>query len=485
MNPLAKGLALVLLASAMAPLDATAQGVRREMDNMFNGLTTNRTDPSISMGQRRGMISGGSFQARSQIVSVNLMPQFDPPSITAGCGGVDAYFGSISAIGDVKFEGLIRAIMANAKGYAVEVAIGAVSPHLQEIMGKLRDWMSKLNSLQANSCTIAKAAVDGVGNMALGQTYQTWLTQAGVRDDRQQTVQQPGDKSPAEQAIAENREAALKIQPGNYLWRAMKQEKTTQMFPGTGDEFLMDIISLTGTVIGCTKDEASGCSGVEDAVDAALQTKEGGDGLRYFYEYPRLSLMDIVKGGEGRSAMVLRCVGDKSEDGCLKMQPENYTSEGLEKRVMAAFLGTATTPGVIGRFRAGQDAPSQADNNLLANTGSFAGMVLNIARRDPRNAEMFVREFSAEIAAEIAYELVQQMIHNAQIAAGRSTRITSQEAALNLLERARLRLNEERKQIQGDGAVRGQRMAMYKNIIDTIPARNQPTGPIAMRGTGS
>ena len=87
------------------------------------GTMTNFTAPTAHLGQRRGMITGGSLVARNGIANTNLV-SFVPPSFSAGCGGIDLFAGSFSFINFNQFVQLLRNVAGNASGYAFQLAIG-------------------------------------------------------------------------------------------------------------------------------------------------------------------------------------------------------------------------------------------------------------------------------------------------------------------------------------------------------------------------
>ena len=82
------------------------------MTNMFDTML-NHTAPTAHLGQRRGVLTGGSVNARNRIMNESLW-HFVPPSFDAGCGGIDLFAGSFSFISAEQFQNLLRAIAANA-----------------------------------------------------------------------------------------------------------------------------------------------------------------------------------------------------------------------------------------------------------------------------------------------------------------------------------------------------------------------------------
>ena len=101
------------------------------MTNTFDTMM-NYTNPTAHLGQRRGVVTDGSLSARNRIATESLW-HFVPPSYSAGCGGIDLFAGSFSFISAEQFQNLMRAIAANAAGYAFEVALGAMCQDLSLI----------------------------------------------------------------------------------------------------------------------------------------------------------------------------------------------------------------------------------------------------------------------------------------------------------------------------------------------------------------
>jgi conjugative transfer pilus assembly protein TraH len=132
------------------------------MDAMF-GTLTNATSPTAHLGQRRGVITGGSLVTRNRIMSTNLVSVV-PPSFSAGCGGIDLYGGSFSFINLNQFVTLMRSVAANAAGYAFQLAINAMCPDCGNVMSDLQKKIQQMNQLFSNSCQLAQGVVnDAVG----------------------------------------------------------------------------------------------------------------------------------------------------------------------------------------------------------------------------------------------------------------------------------------------------------------------------------
>jgi len=246
-----RAFALLALALVLASADSSADpaGLASQMGRMFDTML-NYTAPTAHLGQRRGVITGGSLSARNRITSEALW-HFVPPSFSAGCGGIDLFAGSFSFISAEQFQNLLRAVAANAAGYAFEVALGAMCKECLETMETLQKKIQALNQGFANSCQLAKGLVNDVADAfdmkhkdntsllgmvkGLGDVFETRSTATG-----QDPIAQASANLPSEE-----RE---RLQ-GNLVWRALKRHNAVGWFLGGDDTLLEAMMSLTGTLI--------------------------------------------------------------------------------------------------------------------------------------------------------------------------------------------------------------------------------------------
>ena len=105
--------------SATAP--ALSSGLQSELNELFGNIS-NYTQPGIYESTRRGVLAGGGAQIRSRRMNIQLIA-FEPPNIKAGCGDIDIFLGSFSYINLDQFISFLRAIAANAAGYAFQMAL--------------------------------------------------------------------------------------------------------------------------------------------------------------------------------------------------------------------------------------------------------------------------------------------------------------------------------------------------------------------------
>lgn len=125
-----------------------------ELDDMFANVTA---PGSFSTTLRDGW-AGGGVGIRAPIRNISVI-SFDPPRLSAGCGGIDLFGGSFSFINSEQLIALLRAIAANAIGVAFKAAIDAINPQLGKIMGDFQQIVQNLNQGLSNTCALASTIV--------------------------------------------------------------------------------------------------------------------------------------------------------------------------------------------------------------------------------------------------------------------------------------------------------------------------------------
>jgi conjugative transfer pilus assembly protein TraH len=213
----------VLTLALLPPLSARSAGLDTQLTVMFNTLT-NATAPTAHLGQRRGVVTGGSVVARNRIMNESLW-HLVPPSVKAGCGGIDLFGGSFSFISMEQFQNLLRAIASNAAGYAFEIALQTMCKDCMEVMETLQKKLLALNQGFANSCQLAKGIVNDVADAfdvahkdktsligtlnGIGDLFEMRSTATGT-----DTVKAAYDSATDEQK---------KELTGNLVWQALKR----------------------------------------------------------------------------------------------------------------------------------------------------------------------------------------------------------------------------------------------------------------------
>lgn len=133
------------------------------MTTMFADTATNSTPGSYFETQRSGVLAGGRFSAKNHITRNLQIVGFVPPSLSSGCGGISAFGGSFSFINGDQLVSYLRDIGTNAVGYFFQLALESSCPTCAQIMNSLNDLASLVNGSLGDSCSAAKALVNGTG----------------------------------------------------------------------------------------------------------------------------------------------------------------------------------------------------------------------------------------------------------------------------------------------------------------------------------
>jgi conjugative transfer pilus assembly protein TraH len=269
MNPLKKWyvgtvnmvLSAALLAGVCTPRDAQA-GLKDALGEMF--LTSGTEAQSINTQRLRGFY-GGSLSLRSPGRSFEIV-QFAAPKIDAGCGGVDIFFGSFSFINGAQFEQLIRAIAANAVGYAIKLAIQAMCSPCGAILETLEEAIRDLNALAKNTCAISMASLTQTADkmMEHGRKIGEALSVSANRSaDATAATNKSQSERPTQTATGGDANTA-KSNPvlGNMVWRAAQQtmdsgNNTLRAFMSSREVTEM-VQSIFGTVVVRSKEASDG-----------------------------------------------------------------------------------------------------------------------------------------------------------------------------------------------------------------------------------
>lgn len=161
-----KRLSVSVLASMMLMGTAHAKEVDlKKFEDKFN-MMWNQTQASTNRvnGAYGGTLGGVSM--RSPIRNWKMM-SLTPPRFEAGCGGIDLHFGSFSFMSTDNIKDLMRTIISNSTGYAVELALRSICSDCTDVMKGFRDLSAGINFDNMNTCQMSEEAVNwiaGTGN---------------------------------------------------------------------------------------------------------------------------------------------------------------------------------------------------------------------------------------------------------------------------------------------------------------------------------
>lgn len=296
------------------------------MQSFFNamGATSNATGPGAYSAQTRNIITGGSLFVRAPVKNYQLM-NFQPPSIRAGCGGIDLFAGSFSFINKDQFVAMVRNIASNAAGHAFQLAIDAMSPMIGADLKHFQDLLQKANAQNINSCEAGSALVDG----AVGLFQQTQVHQArtyGVQQndfpDASAATAGTGDEQSINNVNQEagNDPAKKDQQPtGNIVWDALANDPSF----GSDNDLRLLLMSITGTVV-------FGAS--TDSSPSSVQVQAG----------TGITLDSFLGDGSGKTTYeVLDCTDGYGVGQCLNMTTKTISQTGFRELITNRLMQIA------------------------------------------------------------------------------------------------------------------------------------------------
>ncbi|MAD35818.1 MAG: hypothetical protein CMO30_15250 [Tistrella sp.] len=417
---------VVVVAICMAAGVPAQAGLQQEMDGLF-GQLGNVTPPAVVDTARRGGVFGGQVAVRNRIMNEQLVT-FSPPSFRAGCGGIDLYAGSFSFINGEQFVQLARSVAANAQGYAFNLALGAACPQCLAIFETLQKKLQELNQHFANSCQLAKGivndAVSAVTSQKASEAGIVATIEGGVSDFFQGWTQADG-KAPAQKAVeAAPQKAAERIQ-GNVVWRALKKANVGSWYTYGGDDLLMAILNVTGTVIVGPPSDAGDGSSKQD-----ITIIDGGG----------ITLADLAYGG---TFSIQTCDGDRSENGCLTMSGKTEVRLRGFNEIVATALGSYSEgTGYLGAYRYNY-RPRDEDVAVWAGLdGALSGLLVQATKRPSATIDDIVARAMPVLANELAFSVLSGNLRAARVALASVTGADAEQAR-QVLNAAENRLNAE------------------------------------------
>lgn len=249
MNPL-KPCCLALLACSSWQVHAS---LGSSMSDFFNdsGFNSNITNPSAYEGQSATYYNAGSLFSRSKIQNIQLA-SITLPSVSAGCGGIDAFMGGFSHINSDQLVSFGKSVIANAVPFAVDLALQTWAPAIKANRDKLQAIADQFNTTSMNSCQIAQSAVSGLAAFADGETKRhacaTLGTQRNAFSDWLEAQHKCSSVGTNQNTLASNTDEAtahvIKVNL-NVVWDALMKSSYLE----NNKEVAEFIMNLTGTVI--------------------------------------------------------------------------------------------------------------------------------------------------------------------------------------------------------------------------------------------
>lgn len=436
--------------------------VQGELNQMFGNMT-NYTAPGAYETARRGVLSGGSLKTRNKITDTPLV-NFQPPSMQAGCGGIDMFAGSFSYINADQFVQTLRSVASNAGGYAFSLALDSMCSQCMQKISDLQKKVQDLNSLASNSCQMAQGLVTNTKSAfkdLMDKNDSTHSISEGQTDvfGAMSPANNSENKSAREKLAAANKLVQCKDK-GNVLWCAMQKNSVSTYFSYADRSIQEAIMTLTGTII----------IG-EDA--QAADNKGTSAQIIPYAPNPDFTLKILLSGTLSTPVKILKCDDDEF---CSNPVPTDATIKGLAQQIEEAYN---LPGGIIDKYALGTGTLNDTEKAIVASShGTAMGpMVVNIVQKSPDIARTFVSQYSPLLAASMVNDLMVQMVGAAQTAVSTSLFPQAPEVQ-KLIETANARINREYMAVMTEkgGGLNGM-IANYNQILTAIP----PVYPVAVK----
>lgn len=375
-------------------------GLQDKLNSIFNDMS-NVSSPGYFETARRGVISGGSAYVRSPIVRTRLV-DFQPPSISAGCGGISFYGGAFSFINADQFIALLRAVAANAKGYAFQLALDVACPSCKQLIGELQGKIQELNSKMKNSCELAKWMMDSSGVSSAIKTTTSQLSTAveGYFSDMFASSEVHDEKTANTVSAERNDENNQKI-VGNLLYKQLTSNNAVNWMMGSvgkeQEEYEL-IQSCTGTIVVTPPPSAT--------------EKKGPDQYGFKWFPPKLTLINLIEGGTD-----LPIIGCKNgDDQCATIdETKKITFKGLVSIIHGHLVGTDDSIGLIKKFHMDKNnAPTANEKTIFS---GFPPAALALLRNMAINSEEFATAKAQSLSEAIALDMAEYQIQSSLTAA--------------------------------------------------------------------
>ncbi|MEZ8733726.1 conjugal transfer protein TraH [Vibrio sp. 10N.239.312.D08] len=144
-------LSLAACISLSLATTSNAGSLRDFTDSVYRSFTTSGGPDNFRSSSGDNVYTGGAYSLRFGVEDVQLI-DFQPPSVSASCSGIDFFAGSIGFGSRDEVIQLGRNIAAAATVYAFKLALNSVCPSCASIMQNIQAWVEKLNALANMSC---------------------------------------------------------------------------------------------------------------------------------------------------------------------------------------------------------------------------------------------------------------------------------------------------------------------------------------------
>ena len=435
------------------------------MDDFFNsaGAMSNVTNAQAYGTASSDVISGGSLVFKAPQRAFTPF-SFTPPSLKAGCGGIDMFMGAFGMANKQEFVQFLRNVGQNSAGLAFKVALQAMSPDLATQVQEIADTINEWNKYFGSSCEAAKRVMDSGPNAWISETVHNAkrnLVATGAASGETEAGEMVDTNGDAAIANAPSRQNAagktIEAAELNIVWAAMNRGTLA----GLTDAEREMMMSLIGTTI--LRKQGSG-----DAATIEPQFREA-----------KFKISDLV--GDPAAVSTLNVYACDDADKCLNpsVNPQQMQTFGQLFYSKSKGLRDAILT---------RSAPNLADLKLLSVATSLPLIkIIELSAAPNRGflGEEMLQVWSTAAAWEIASHYVEdvagnleKMLRSSRDSDNSAKRAEAVQKVLDDLSRLKVEMRSERAQIyeriQKAGAMIGQlehlERAMYGGLSANLTA---------------
>ncbi|WP_224962468.1 conjugal transfer protein TraH [Geomonas subterranea] len=376
--------AAVVVAAALVVAQTASTASASWMNDWIGGKSTS-SGPNYLDGQARGYLSGGSYSARWPVSQNNNLMSVQPPKLSAGCGGIDFYAGSISFLKPDMLVKKLQNVLQNSAGLAFQLALDTFSPKIASYVGMMEDISNKLNSLSMDDCTAAKGLVTGVRSAAedIAEGYKMGEFQAGISQGLSDSYSAMKGSIPAVATLADvnNWTNLKKGQPAGTLSGLSGCPAGIQeLFPAQADKYPVSVLELVGKQMALPTSHTDLLRGLAGDVIIGDMVSAG---LPVTYRAPcsmnhQFTLDDIISGSVETMDKNGVCTGLPGTDQTLKAyvgdKMQVIMTNLINKSALTAtdvtFISGMPTPTLYGLRMAVMTGQQSSLTPLLVNTAA-------------------------------------------------------------------------------------------------------------------
>lgn len=450
---------MILIAFICFTATTANADVAKQITKVFGGMV-NVTPETSYAGQRSNSYHGPSVVLRNRITNAVAIG-FVPASISAGCGGIDMFGGSISFIKKAELEQLLRNIASNASGYLFQLALTQLCPSCVANIESMQKKIQSLTNMSLNSCNIATDTVDWMlADKPPAEESVTHATRKKIgyknRNDAlatddadmlaQQNTTNPEKTSAAAGLSGVNNTDFV----GNILWNRLVQANTDSWFGGAteaGQQTREAIISLIGT--------------------ASMKMNATNDSLTMDEWTSIIGLKEFLEGG---SITMYTCATDTAK--CLTNKATaQVTIVGFKQKVKDILLGNGVSTGIVTKLKNPMVAPLNATEISFVNhvKGPIYAMLIGLAKtRDGGGSSEFAERLLPVLSAKLVWDLITEYVETAEksLLGAKEEQKPMISKLVGIIKKRKKELEVEYKQLLSEEKATFDALKIYRNMLE-------------------